>query len=191
MKDVWQEGSGATLRTIKVRVRRGRIDPVKPVELSEGVEGQLTLTDGDTELAEAAWDIWAGYDPEKMRQALRESAGALEGVDTYALMRDIHAARDQRSRGRHDWAMAYLIDTEWTVDHLANEPTALALLDRLAVDGIAISSPGGSARSSASSSRGPRTRRSPKVVCHREHRQIARISHHGQVGRQEPHAGGR
>ena len=90
------------MRTIKVRVRRGRIDPVKPVELPEGVEGQLTLTDGDMELAEAAWDIWAGYDPEKMRQALRESAGALEGVDTDALMRDIHAAREQRSRGRHD-----------------------------------------------------------------------------------------
>jgi predicted nucleic acid-binding protein len=35
--------------------------------------------------------------------------------------------------------MAYLIDTDWTIDHLANEPRALALLDRIAVDGIAIS----------------------------------------------------
>jgi hypothetical protein len=90
------------LRTIKVRIRRGRIEPVEPIELPEGAEGQLTLIDGDVDMAEAAQDIWAGYDPEKMRQALHESAGALEGVDTDALMRDIHAAREQRSRGRHD-----------------------------------------------------------------------------------------
>ncbi|MBI2906591.1 MAG: helix-turn-helix domain-containing protein [Chloroflexi bacterium] len=45
-------------------------------------------------------DIWAGYDPEKVKDALRKSAGALAGVDRHALFQDIHAARRQASRGR-------------------------------------------------------------------------------------------
>lgn len=35
--------------------------------------------------------------------------------------------------------MPYLIDTDWVIDHLANVPGALQLLDRLASEGIAIS----------------------------------------------------
>jgi hypothetical protein len=45
-------------------------------------------------------DIWAGYDPEKVREALRKSAGALAGVDTHSLLAEIHAARKQASHGR-------------------------------------------------------------------------------------------
>ena len=40
-------------------------------------------------------DIWADYDPEKVRQGLRKSAGALQGVAIEALKRDI---RDQRAQ---------------------------------------------------------------------------------------------
>ena len=35
--------------------------------------------------------------------------------------------------------MPYLIDTDWVIDHLANVPEAVQLLDRLASEGIAIS----------------------------------------------------
>jgi hypothetical protein len=35
-------------------------------------------------------DIWADYDPEKAREGLRKSAGALKGVDTEALKKDSH-----------------------------------------------------------------------------------------------------
>lgn len=35
--------------------------------------------------------------------------------------------------------MPYLVDTDWVIDHLANVPEAVRLLDRLAQDGIAIS----------------------------------------------------
>ncbi len=35
--------------------------------------------------------------------------------------------------------MAYLIDTDWVLDHLAAVPEATHLLDELAPDGIAIS----------------------------------------------------
>lgn len=45
-------------------------------------------------------NIWAGYDPEKVRAALRDAAGILKGVDRKALMRRIHAARGQSSLGR-------------------------------------------------------------------------------------------
>jgi hypothetical protein len=45
-------------------------------------------------------DIWADYDPEKAREGLRNSAGALQGVDTEALKKDIHKQRKQDSHGR-------------------------------------------------------------------------------------------
>src|SRR4051794_20072108 len=35
--------------------------------------------------------------------------------------------------------MTYLIDTDWIIDHLAEDPTAMRLLQALAADGIAIS----------------------------------------------------
>jgi hypothetical protein len=45
-------------------------------------------------------DIWAGYDPGRVRDALKRSAGALSGVDREKLVADIHAQRGQDSRGR-------------------------------------------------------------------------------------------
>lgn len=45
-------------------------------------------------------DIWAGYDPQKTKAALRRSVGALRGVDRDELLADIHAAREQDSHGR-------------------------------------------------------------------------------------------
>ena len=49
---------------------------------------------------ENARDIWAAYDPEKVRQALLRSAGVLAGIDRNSLLDDIHAAREQDSQGR-------------------------------------------------------------------------------------------
>jgi hypothetical protein len=45
-------------------------------------------------------DIWANYDPEKVREGLRKSAGALKGVDIEELKRDIRDQRGQDSTGR-------------------------------------------------------------------------------------------
>jgi hypothetical protein len=42
-------------------------------------------------------DIWADYDPEKIRQGLKRSAGALQGVDHEALKKDIHRLRQEDS----------------------------------------------------------------------------------------------
>ena len=51
---------------------------------------------------EAAHDIWADYDPEKVRQALLQSAGALAGIDRESLLNDIRAARAQHDPGHPD-----------------------------------------------------------------------------------------
>lgn len=45
-------------------------------------------------------DIWAGYNPVKVREALKKSAGALAGVDRKQLLADIRAQRAQDSKGR-------------------------------------------------------------------------------------------
>lgn len=41
-------------------------------------------------------DIWADYDPERVKAGLKKSAGALSGVDTNQLLADIHQSREQR-----------------------------------------------------------------------------------------------
>ena len=48
---------------------------------------------------EDAHDIWADYDPEKVRQALLQSAGALADIDRESLLSDItRSARTEQSR---------------------------------------------------------------------------------------------
>lgn len=44
--------------------------------------------------------LWAGYDPQRVRRALRQSAGALAGVDVAALKRELREQRGQDSLGR-------------------------------------------------------------------------------------------
>ena len=58
-------------------------------------EGEVfTLARKDSE------DIWAGYDAEKVREALRQCKGILAGVDRERLLSDIRAEREQDSSGR-------------------------------------------------------------------------------------------
>lgn len=45
-------------------------------------------------------DIWENYDPERMRRALRASAGVLAGIDVEAWKRQIREMRGQDSVGR-------------------------------------------------------------------------------------------
>ena len=49
-------------------------------------------------------DLWAGYDPARVRAGLRQSAGALRGVDRDQLVKDLAEQREQDSRGRpREW----------------------------------------------------------------------------------------
>ncbi|HEV8574101.1 MAG TPA: helix-turn-helix domain-containing protein [Dehalococcoidia bacterium] len=45
-------------------------------------------------------ELWLDYDPAVARDALRQAAGILAGVDTAALKKDIRESREQKSRGR-------------------------------------------------------------------------------------------
>jgi hypothetical protein len=45
-------------------------------------------------------DPWKDYDPDKVREALRRSAGALRGVDHDKLLADLREQRGQDSHGR-------------------------------------------------------------------------------------------
>ena len=45
-------------------------------------------------------DIWANYDSERARAALRSLRGLLKGVDREKLLKDIYEARGQDSKGR-------------------------------------------------------------------------------------------
>ena len=45
-------------------------------------------------------DIWTHYDPEKVRAALHQSKGALQGVNREELLSDLAEQRSQESTGR-------------------------------------------------------------------------------------------
>ena len=45
-------------------------------------------------------DIWTHYDPEKVRAALHQSKGALQGVNREELLSDLATQRGQESTGR-------------------------------------------------------------------------------------------
>lgn len=62
-----------------------------------GTGHQMLPRDGTEELSavEERERIWAGYDPVRAREALRNSAGALAGVDRGQLLGDIMAQREQ------------------------------------------------------------------------------------------------
>lgn len=66
-----------------------------------------TMVDYEALLAAAgSWengeDMWVDYDPTRTRDALRDSVGALRGVDRQELIAEIHRAREQGSPGRPD-----------------------------------------------------------------------------------------
>ncbi|MGD9890252.1 MAG: hypothetical protein AB7R89_00810 [Dehalococcoidia bacterium] len=87
-KDLRQLAEEVERTGLSRRLQRGGVDvavivPVKP---------RPTLADPD--------NIWANYDVDAVRLALKESAGALQGVDRNHLLKDIYEQREQDSKGR-------------------------------------------------------------------------------------------
>jgi hypothetical protein len=68
----------------------------------EDAEGPVVIeSNGERFRIERDMDaLFAGYDPVRVRAALRRSAGALAGVDVAKLKRDLRAQRAQDSQGR-------------------------------------------------------------------------------------------
>jgi hypothetical protein len=69
--------------------------PARPIR-EQLIEAQIWADAGVTNPN----DPWASYNPERMLQALRQSAGALQGVDRDELLRDLEEAREQETPGR-------------------------------------------------------------------------------------------
>jgi hypothetical protein len=88
---------------MSIEPQRFRIEPDSELaRLLDAVGDTPILLERDGELYRLVKEaeIGAGYDPQRTRVALRNSAGALRGVDREALLNDIQQARQQDSAGR-------------------------------------------------------------------------------------------
>lgn len=91
-----------------VRIRQEAVDgllsPITPKHQqtssdSDGKEvGPMKEYERQSKLGQA--NIWANYDPERVRHALAHSRSILRGVDTRQLKADLEAQRGQDSIGR-------------------------------------------------------------------------------------------
>src|SRR5262245_45874917 len=92
----------------RVRVRKEAVEdllaPITPKQMRthtrEVGEGVRPVKEHEPMSLPEQADIWAGYDPERVRQALVASAGILRGVDVERLKADLAAQRVQDSAGR-------------------------------------------------------------------------------------------
>ena len=69
--------------------------PARPIR-EQLIEAQIWADAG----VATPTDPWASYNPERVQQALRQSAGALIGVDRDELLREIEDAREHETPGR-------------------------------------------------------------------------------------------
>ena len=86
---VWRWIAANRLPAYRVGPRRIRIRKEDLESVISPVQERWISVDPEKERD----DIWASYDPERMRQALRDSAGALAGVEREALLADLRAGR--------------------------------------------------------------------------------------------------
>ena len=84
-------------RTIRIRKEdlRAALKPVQAPRKEEMIAVKERI-----DVRVAGDDIWAGYDPARVKVALRKSAGALATVDRRTLLKDLRKGRKQDSRGR-------------------------------------------------------------------------------------------
>ena len=70
----------------------------KPRLLKRNGESVAMLMPVGTAVKHKPTSLWTGYDPKRVRAALKQSAGALAGVDQAQLKTDIALQRSQESR---------------------------------------------------------------------------------------------
>ena len=91
---VWRWIEAGRLPAYRVGVKAIRI---KKIDL-EAVLIPVESEERRRPVAEEGEDIWAGYDPEAVRRALRETAGSWADIDADILIADIYRAREEGSR---------------------------------------------------------------------------------------------
>ena len=72
----------------------------QPRLLKQDSETVAMLLPMGTALEQPTQDIWKNYQPDKVRQALKQSAGMLAGVNRKELLEEIANARSQESHRR-------------------------------------------------------------------------------------------
>ena len=72
----------------------------KPRLLKRNGESVAMLMPVGTAVKHTPTSLWTRYNPQRVRAALKESAGALAGVDQAQLKTNIAAQRSQQSAGR-------------------------------------------------------------------------------------------
>ena len=95
----------ATAETIEIvatpeqsrRIADARASGKHPILVHNGIRYRLDPAESQT-AAPAERDIWAGYDPQKVHDALDAAAGSWSDVDAEKLIADIYRWRDEGTR---------------------------------------------------------------------------------------------
>ncbi len=85
-------------KTFRAKFHKGRIEPRDPVGFREEAELIVSAEEVEARRGEAPEDIWAGYDPNAVDEALREAAGSWSDIDPDALVAAIYRAREEGSQ---------------------------------------------------------------------------------------------
>jgi hypothetical protein len=85
-------------KTFRAKFSKGRIEPREPLGFREEAELIVTAEEVGARRDDALEDIWAGYDPNAVEEAIRETAGSWSDVDPDALVAAIYRAREEGSR---------------------------------------------------------------------------------------------
>jgi len=96
----WQlDGRSMALgKAFCAKYRNGRIEPRNPLGFREGAELIVTAEEVEARSADAPEDIWAGYYPNAVDEALRATAGSWVDIDPDALVAAIYRARGEGTR---------------------------------------------------------------------------------------------
>ncbi len=85
-------------KTFRAKFRNRRIEPRDPVGFREEAELIVTAEEVEARSADTPEDIWVGYDPNAVDEALRETAGSWADIDPDTLVAAIHRAREEGAR---------------------------------------------------------------------------------------------
>lgn len=85
-------------KAFRARFRNGRIEPWIPLGFREEAELIVTAEEVGARRADAPEDIWEGYDPNAVDEALRETVGSWADINPDVLVAAIHRAREEGTR---------------------------------------------------------------------------------------------
>ena len=85
-------------KTFRAKFSKGRIEPREPVGFREEAELIVTAEEVEDRRDGALEDIWAGYDPNAVDEALEETAGSWADIDPDAVVATIYHAREEGTR---------------------------------------------------------------------------------------------